>query len=101
MNLNAEFVSVVFMHREKKEHRKNGVREHFVMTDKEGTVFHFIVEGTAISDVTKIPPEVRIKILLCDVVAEEVGVRLAKASAQKERIHQRVLLKEAKMHHEK
>ncbi|CAG5129448.1 unnamed protein product [Candidula unifasciata] len=43
--------------KEKKEHRKNGVREHFVMTDKEGTVFHFIVEGTAISDVTKIPPE--------------------------------------------
>ena len=44
-------------YREKKQASKN-VREHFVMTDKEGTVFHFIVEGTAISDVTKIPPEV-------------------------------------------
>ncbi|XP_005089399.1 WD repeat-containing protein 11 [Aplysia californica] len=40
-----------------KKQVKSNVREHFVMTDKEGTVFHFIVEGTAISDVTKIPPE--------------------------------------------
>ena len=30
------------------------------MTDKDGTVFHFIVEGNLISDVTKIPPEVNI-----------------------------------------
>ncbi|XP_059139612.1 WD repeat-containing protein 11-like [Physella acuta] len=36
---------------------KTCVREHFVITDKDGTVFHFIVEGAAISDVTKIPPE--------------------------------------------
>ena len=28
------------------------------MTDRDCTVFHFIVEGSAISDVTKIPPEV-------------------------------------------
>ncbi|KAH9489673.1 WD repeat-containing protein 11, partial [Bulinus truncatus] len=42
--------------KEKKTHKTN-VREHFVMTDKEGTVFHFIVEAAAISDVTKIPPE--------------------------------------------
>ena len=44
--------------REKKSQIKTNVREHFVMTDKEGTVFHFIVEGAGISDVTKIPPEV-------------------------------------------
>ncbi|GFR86903.1 WD repeat-containing protein 11 [Elysia marginata] len=43
--------------REKKSQVKTNVREHFVMTDKEGTVFHFIVEGAGISDVTKIPPE--------------------------------------------
>ncbi|GFO31567.1 WD repeat-containing protein 11 [Plakobranchus ocellatus] len=43
--------------KEKKSQSKSNVREHFVMTDKEGTVFHFIVEGTGISDVTKIPPE--------------------------------------------
>ena len=45
------------LYRDKKSSKPN-VREHFIMTDKEGTVFHFIVEGTAISDVTKIPPEV-------------------------------------------
>ncbi|KAK3729030.1 hypothetical protein RRG08_005403 [Elysia crispata] len=43
--------------KEKKSQIKTNVREHFVMTDKEGTVFHFIVEGAGISDVTKIPPE--------------------------------------------
>uniref|UniRef100_A0A2C9KHQ4 Uncharacterized protein n=1 Tax=Biomphalaria glabrata TaxID=6526 RepID=A0A2C9KHQ4_BIOGL len=40
-----------------KKNQKSNIREHFVMTDKEGTVFHFIVEAAAISDVTKIPPE--------------------------------------------
>ncbi|CAL1537683.1 unnamed protein product [Lymnaea stagnalis] len=40
-----------------KKNQKSNVREHFVMTDKDGTVFHFIVEGATISDVTKIPPE--------------------------------------------
>ena len=45
-------------HREKKGQDKVSVREHFVMTDRDCTVFHFIVEGSAISDVTKIPPEV-------------------------------------------
>ncbi|KAK7110591.1 WD repeat-containing protein 11-like [Littorina saxatilis] len=43
--------------KEKKAQDKVSVREHFVMTDKDCTVFHFIVEGSAISDVTKIPPE--------------------------------------------
>ncbi|XP_025096054.1 WD repeat-containing protein 11-like [Pomacea canaliculata] len=43
--------------KEKKNQAKVPVREHFVMTDKDCTVFHFIVEGNAISDVTKIPPE--------------------------------------------
>lgn len=43
--------------KEKKNMEKVSVREHFVMTDKDCTVFHFIVEGSAISDVTKIPPE--------------------------------------------
>ncbi|KAK7498382.1 hypothetical protein BaRGS_00010336, partial [Batillaria attramentaria] len=43
--------------KEKKNPEKVSVREHFVMTDKDCTVFHFIVEGSAISDVTKIPPE--------------------------------------------
>lgn len=44
--------------RDKKSQDKVSVREHFVMTDRDCTVFHFIVEGSAISDVTKIPPEV-------------------------------------------
>ncbi|XP_071090050.1 WD repeat-containing protein 11-like isoform X1 [Haliotis cracherodii] len=43
--------------KDKKSQGKMTVREHFVMTDKDGTVFHFIVEGSLISDVTKIPPE--------------------------------------------
>ncbi|XP_076467443.1 WD repeat-containing protein 11-like [Babylonia areolata] len=43
--------------KDKKNQDKVSVREHFVMTDKDCTVFHFIVEGSAISDVTKIPPE--------------------------------------------
>lgn len=43
--------------KEKKNTEKMSVKEHFVMTDKDCTVFHFIVEGSAITDVTKIPPE--------------------------------------------
>ena len=51
------------------------------MTDKDGTIFHFIVQGSAISDVTKIPAEVwgvmRIPAGVCGVTripAEVCGV---------------------------
>ncbi|ESP00415.1 hypothetical protein LOTGIDRAFT_140712, partial [Lottia gigantea] len=44
---------------------KGSIREHFVMTDKDGTVFHFIVEGSSISDVTKIPPESGLGTITC------------------------------------
>ncbi|XP_050396083.2 WD repeat-containing protein 11 [Patella vulgata] len=51
--------------KEKKTSSKGTVREHFVMTDKDGTVFHFIVEGSSISDVTKIPPENGLGTITC------------------------------------
>ncbi|XP_041368583.1 WD repeat-containing protein 11-like [Gigantopelta aegis] len=51
--------------KEKKTQSKMSVREHFVMTDKDGTVFHFIVEGNLISDVTKIPPDSGLSTVTC------------------------------------
>ena len=34
------------------------VREHFVFTDSDGLLYHFIVEGSLIKDGSKIPPDV-------------------------------------------
>ena len=36
-------------------------REHFVFTDQDGLLYHFIVEGNMIKDGSKIPPDVRAK----------------------------------------
>ena len=33
-------------------------REHFVFTDNDGLLYHFIVEGNVIKDGSKIPPDV-------------------------------------------
>ena len=62
--------------RDKKGQDKVSVREHFVMTDRDCTVFHFIVEGSAISDVTKIPPEV--SRVLCQLLLSVCAVWLKK-----------------------
>lgn len=35
------------------------VREHFVFTDADGLLYHFVVEGNMIKDGSKIPPDVR------------------------------------------
>ncbi len=35
-------------------------REHFVFTDQDGLLYHFIVEGNLIKDGSKIPPDVRL-----------------------------------------
>ncbi len=35
-------------------------REHFVFTDQDGLLYHFIVEGNMIKDGSKIPPDVSI-----------------------------------------
>ncbi|KAL5022239.1 hypothetical protein ScPMuIL_001394 [Solemya velum] len=32
-------------------------KEHFVYTDSDGTLYHFVVEGNGFTDATKIPPE--------------------------------------------
>ena len=34
------------------------VKEHFVYTDSDGTLYHFLVEGNSFQDASKIPPEV-------------------------------------------
>lgn len=34
------------------------VKEHFVYTDPEGTLYHFVVEGSGFSDASRVPPEV-------------------------------------------
>lgn len=36
---------------------KTAIKEHFVFTDAEGTLYHFVVEGNTFTDATKIPPE--------------------------------------------
>lgn len=45
------------------------VKEHFVYTDAEGILYHFLVEGNVFTDASKIPPEVRrpysVKFILC------------------------------------
>ncbi|XP_053406773.1 WD repeat-containing protein 11-like [Mercenaria mercenaria] len=33
------------------------VKEHFVYTDSDGTLYHFLVEGNSFTDASKIPPE--------------------------------------------
>ncbi|KAL3863810.1 hypothetical protein ACJMK2_005541 [Sinanodonta woodiana] len=33
------------------------LKEHFVFTDSEGALYHFLVEGSSFSDASKIPPE--------------------------------------------
>ena len=38
-------------------------REHFVFTDANGLLYHFIVEGNLIKDGSKIPPDVSIQVL--------------------------------------
>ena len=35
-------------------------REHFVFTDQDGLLYHFIVEGNMIKDGSKIPPDVSV-----------------------------------------
>ena len=34
-------------------------REHFVFTDTEGLLYHFLIEGNMVKDGSKIPPDVR------------------------------------------
>ncbi|KAH3790799.1 hypothetical protein DPMN_169006 [Dreissena polymorpha] len=37
---------------------KISVKEHFVFTDSDGILYHFLVEGNSFTDASKIPPEV-------------------------------------------
>ena len=37
---------------------KLSVKEHFVYTDSEGALYHFLVEGSGFLDASRIPPEV-------------------------------------------
>ena len=34
------------------------MKEHLVFTDTDGTVYHYVVEGTSLKDGSKVPPEV-------------------------------------------
>ena len=34
-------------------------REHFVFTDTDGLLYHFLIEGNMVKDGSKIPPDVR------------------------------------------
>lgn len=42
---------------ESKVNQKLMVKEHFVYTDPEGTLYHFVVEGSGFSDASRVPPE--------------------------------------------
>ena len=33
-------------------------KEHLVFTNGDGTVYHYVVEGTSLKDGSKVPPEV-------------------------------------------
>jgi len=37
--------------------RKSKMKEHLVFTDTDGTVYHYVVEGTSLKDGSKVPPE--------------------------------------------
>ena len=36
------------------------MKEHLVFTDTDGTVYHYVVEGTSLKDGSKVPPEVSV-----------------------------------------
>ncbi|XP_062608661.1 WD repeat-containing protein 11-like isoform X2 [Saccostrea cucullata] len=40
-----------------KVNQKMSVKEHFVYTDSEGTLYHFVVEGTGFADASRVPAE--------------------------------------------
>ncbi|XP_056005072.1 WD repeat-containing protein 11-like [Ostrea edulis] len=42
---------------ESKVNQKMTVKEHFVYTDSEGTLYHFVVEGTGFADASRVPAE--------------------------------------------
>lgn len=42
---------------EPKAAAKLSVKEHFLYTDSDGTLYHFLVEGNSFTDASKIPPE--------------------------------------------
>ena len=44
---------------ESKVSQKMTVKEHFVYTDSEGTLYHFVVEGSGFADASRVPAEVR------------------------------------------
>lgn len=49
-----------FVCSESKVNQKMTVKEHFVYTDSEGTLYHFVVEGTGFADASRVPAEVSV-----------------------------------------
>ena len=35
------------------------LKEHFIFTNTDGMLFHYLVEGTSVKDSSKVPPDVR------------------------------------------
>ena len=60
LNLTWMLIHVLFCSSDCKLTGKLTVKEHFVYTDAEGILYHFLVEGNVFTDASKIPPEVRV-----------------------------------------